>query len=312
MSYLCLNYAITAETAALVVRSIQNLSTPAAGADPKAAASAATTDGDGRIIIMTLHQPSSDIWEMIDHLVILAQGYIVYNGPAVDAMDFFVSIGFKRPAHVNPADFFLDIVQCEEDADDTQPTAAASSAAAASGSGGGAMGAPGTVPSARSGRHPGSLPRLNVPSASNASNLPPAPVNPAAAVVARTRSSKKLRAKFLATAWRHHERIMLQSRRLAAAAGGAGAGAGAAASVAGAGVAAAVGWTPAPLRQLAAPTGGREGRKAKLEDALRRYNERMQQQQLNGDGNEEGDALGSDMDEDSQASGGGGDYDDDV
>lgn len=66
---------------------------------------------------MTLHQPSSEIWEMLDHLVLLVQGHIIYNGPAHQALDFFVSCGYARPLHVNPSDYFLDIVQCQEDED---------------------------------------------------------------------------------------------------------------------------------------------------------------------------------------------------
>lgn len=68
---------------------------------------------------MTLHQPSSEIWDMLDHLVLMVQGHIIFNGPANQALDFFVSCGYARPLHVNPSDYFLDIVQCQED-DDAQ------------------------------------------------------------------------------------------------------------------------------------------------------------------------------------------------
>ena len=33
-------------------------------------------------------------------------------------MDFFVSVGFRRPINANPADHFLDVVQCQEDDED--------------------------------------------------------------------------------------------------------------------------------------------------------------------------------------------------
>lgn len=111
----------------MVVRSIQGLSSDSSRMKkteekhktvvPHQKAPGSPEEDDGRIIIMTLHQPSSEIWEMLDHLVLLVQGHIIYNGPSHLALDFFVSCGYARPLHVNPSDYFLDIVQCQEDED---------------------------------------------------------------------------------------------------------------------------------------------------------------------------------------------------
>ena len=36
----------------------------------------------GRTVVATIHQPSSDIFHMFDNLTVLAEGHIVYQGPA--------------------------------------------------------------------------------------------------------------------------------------------------------------------------------------------------------------------------------------
>lgn len=62
------------------------------------------------IIISSIHQPSSTIFQIFDNLVILAEGYTVYNGSAKEAIPYFKSIGFECGNYINPAEFFLDTV----------------------------------------------------------------------------------------------------------------------------------------------------------------------------------------------------------
>ena len=67
----------------------------------------------GRIVISTIHQPRSSIYEMFDRLLLLNDsGRNAYFGPAYSATDWFREIGseFVCPIHFNPADFFLDMI----------------------------------------------------------------------------------------------------------------------------------------------------------------------------------------------------------
>ncbi|XP_056312559.1 broad substrate specificity ATP-binding cassette transporter ABCG2d [Danio aesculapii] len=66
--------------------------------------------GQGRTIIMSIHQPRFSIYRLFDSLTLLANGKQVYHGPAQDALDYFNNIGFACEAHNNPADFFLDVI----------------------------------------------------------------------------------------------------------------------------------------------------------------------------------------------------------
>lgn len=62
---------------------------------------------NGRTIITTLHQPSSEVFEMFDQLLLLTEGRVAYFGPANKALDFFADENFRCPPNYNPADYFI-------------------------------------------------------------------------------------------------------------------------------------------------------------------------------------------------------------
>jgi len=67
----------------------------------------------GRTVICTLHQPSSEIVELIDSLVVMTDGYIVYQSSPVNIQGWFERIGFPFPQYGNPIDYILHI--CAKD-----------------------------------------------------------------------------------------------------------------------------------------------------------------------------------------------------
>lgn len=60
-----------------------------------------------RTIVLTIHQPPSEVYHMIDDLLLLAGGRVVYHGPAQGAVAYFAALGFPCPLYTNPADFFF-------------------------------------------------------------------------------------------------------------------------------------------------------------------------------------------------------------
>jgi ABC-type multidrug transport system ATPase subunit len=104
------------------------LDEPTTGLDSFTATSVMETLRDlaqaGRTVISTIHQPNSDIFEMFDRLMLLAQGKIIYFNEARLAVDYFASINFRCPELSNPADYFMSIMsiesQEEDDTDDKQ------------------------------------------------------------------------------------------------------------------------------------------------------------------------------------------------
>ena len=65
----------------------------------------------GLTIVAVIHQPRYEIFTMFHDVLLLAKGgRTVYHGPTEDAIGYFESLGYQCPNHVNPSDFFIDIV----------------------------------------------------------------------------------------------------------------------------------------------------------------------------------------------------------
>ncbi|CAN6581891.1 unnamed protein product [Malus baccata var. baccata] len=77
---------------------------------------------DGRTVIASIHQPSSEVFELFDQLYLLSSGKTVYFGQATDAYEartlslcFFAQAGFPCPALRNPSDHFLRCINSDFD-----------------------------------------------------------------------------------------------------------------------------------------------------------------------------------------------------
>eukprot|EP01097_Dermamoeba_algensis_P001576 TRINITY_DN1593_c0_g1_i2.p1 TRINITY_DN1593_c0_g1~~TRINITY_DN1593_c0_g1_i2.p1 ORF type:complete len:602 (+),score=140.48 TRINITY_DN1593_c0_g1_i2:705-2510(+) len=68
----------------------------------------------GRTVLTTIHQPSSQMFEQFDKLLLLVDGRIVYFGKARDSVAYFSRLGLTCPITYNPADYFMMVVQSED------------------------------------------------------------------------------------------------------------------------------------------------------------------------------------------------------
>ncbi|EJK63702.1 hypothetical protein THAOC_15626 [Thalassiosira oceanica] len=64
--------------------------------------------GRRRRVIVTIHQPSTQIWELIDNVVLLAKGRLMYQGKRKDMDTYFAACGWPVPTQYNPADHFIE------------------------------------------------------------------------------------------------------------------------------------------------------------------------------------------------------------
>lgn len=64
----------------------------------------------GKTVIGTIHQPSSEAFSYFDRLLLMTDGNIVYQGLANEAPKYFTSIGFEIGAFSNPTDIFMKIL----------------------------------------------------------------------------------------------------------------------------------------------------------------------------------------------------------
>jgi hypothetical protein len=63
----------------------------------------------GRTVIITIHQPRSEIWELFDRVVLLAHGSCMYSGSTKECLPYFTSLGYAAPSFVNPAEFLINL-----------------------------------------------------------------------------------------------------------------------------------------------------------------------------------------------------------
>ncbi|CAN6479944.1 unnamed protein product [Victoria cruziana] len=72
---------------------------------------------DGRTVIASIHQPSSEVFELFNHLCLLSAGKTVYFGRASGASEFFAVNGFPCPTLRNPSDHYLRTINSDFDTD---------------------------------------------------------------------------------------------------------------------------------------------------------------------------------------------------
>lgn len=61
-----------------------------------------------KTVILTIHQPSSEIFGLFDKLLLMAEGRVAFLGTPDEASDFFTSLQAPCPTNYNPADFFVE------------------------------------------------------------------------------------------------------------------------------------------------------------------------------------------------------------
>ena len=59
--------------------------------------------------IFALAQPSPELVELFDNLLLLSKGYQIYFGPLEDAEHYFRHMGFKKPELKSQPDFYQEL-----------------------------------------------------------------------------------------------------------------------------------------------------------------------------------------------------------
>lgn len=61
----------------------------------------------GNTVLVTIHQPSSNLFALFDHVVLLHKGRVMHQGRVEDIGRDFESMGYPLPPNYNPADWII-------------------------------------------------------------------------------------------------------------------------------------------------------------------------------------------------------------
>ncbi|XP_034808928.2 ATP-binding cassette sub-family G member 8 isoform X2 [Pan paniscus] len=66
-----------------------------------------------RLVLISLHQPRSDIFRLFDLVLLMTSGTPIYLGAAQHMVQYFTAIGYPCPRYSNPADFYVDLTSID-------------------------------------------------------------------------------------------------------------------------------------------------------------------------------------------------------
>ncbi|KAF9504510.1 hypothetical protein BS47DRAFT_1374383 [Hydnum rufescens UP504] len=67
------------------------------------------------VVLASVHQPNFETFSLFDHVLFLAGGHCVYQGPTNRVVPYFAKIGYPCPPHMNPADHVINIINTDFD-----------------------------------------------------------------------------------------------------------------------------------------------------------------------------------------------------
>ncbi|KFV70038.1 ATP-binding cassette sub-family G member 5, partial [Dryobates pubescens] len=66
-----------------------------------------------RIVIITIHQPRSELFRLFDKIAIMSFGEMVFCGNPMEMITFFSDCGYSCPEQSNPFDFYADVTSVD-------------------------------------------------------------------------------------------------------------------------------------------------------------------------------------------------------
>uniref|UniRef100_A0A8C9N515 ATP binding cassette subfamily G member 5 n=1 Tax=Serinus canaria TaxID=9135 RepID=A0A8C9N515_SERCA len=66
-----------------------------------------------RIVILTIHQPRSELFKLFDKIAIMSFGEMVFCGNPMEMISFFSDCGYSCPEQSNPFDFYVDLTSVD-------------------------------------------------------------------------------------------------------------------------------------------------------------------------------------------------------
>ncbi|KAI7815045.1 ABC subfamily G member 8 [Rhyzopertha dominica] len=68
----------------------------------------------GRIVILTLHPPTYEIFTMLSRILLISAGRTMFSGRRRDMLSYFAMVEYPCPSFKNPSDYYLDLVTLDD------------------------------------------------------------------------------------------------------------------------------------------------------------------------------------------------------
>ncbi|KAL4475161.1 hypothetical protein ABPG74_001857 [Tetrahymena malaccensis] len=75
-----------------------------------------------KTVIMSIHSPNTDIWNLFDNVNLMVQGKFIYQGPREQIISHFSKIGFQCPKYICPGDYLMQYMTHSERNDALLPS----------------------------------------------------------------------------------------------------------------------------------------------------------------------------------------------
>ncbi|KAJ8308060.1 hypothetical protein KUTeg_012934 [Tegillarca granosa] len=75
---------------------------------------------NGKLVLVSIHQPRSEIFKLFDQVGILSQGEMVFFGSSNKLVPYFDSIGYPCPTYANPLDHYVDLASIDRRNNDSE------------------------------------------------------------------------------------------------------------------------------------------------------------------------------------------------
>ncbi|XP_045447561.1 protein white-like [Melitaea cinxia] len=72
-----------------------------------------TLSKSGKIVVCSVHQPSSDLFKEFDSISLMAEGRLLFHGPQEDCKNLFERFNLRCPQNYNPAEFYIKAVSMD-------------------------------------------------------------------------------------------------------------------------------------------------------------------------------------------------------
>ncbi|XP_060558207.1 ATP-binding cassette sub-family G member 8-like isoform X2 [Ruditapes philippinarum] len=75
---------------------------------------------NNRTVLLSIHQPRSDIFELFDMVLVLSKGEMAYYGQASNMVNYFSNLGHPCPEFTNPCDFYVDLATIDPTSEESE------------------------------------------------------------------------------------------------------------------------------------------------------------------------------------------------